>query len=297
MAPGPKLGVLLGGLTISVLAGTDLVEVLRARARQLSPEQAQLLAAMVEVGLCDPHAGLDEVARLAQAPEYAADEIWAALAWTRNAASREYHFAQTLLARLPTVFTTLDTGAICRGKVWLFTELTDEQTQAVCEWLLPAGGVYFGSSGNGDGFSVGTHPTRRTAGHPGLDGSEPVDEASCVVQREPEGRPLLVLVLCGREVDHCLSALLVVAQGDAAAVGGGDLVVVHAAQFLVTGSGWPQRAGPPALKVAGVPANQLAGTPHTSLIAHRTPRRISDRPGGDRPDHRAAQLTTMNVIT
>jgi len=76
MAPGPKLGVLLGGLTISALTGTDLVEVLRARARQLSPEQAQLLAAMVEVGLCDPHAGLDEVARLAQAPEYAADEIW-----------------------------------------------------------------------------------------------------------------------------------------------------------------------------------------------------------------------------
>ncbi|MGH3834826.1 MAG: HNH endonuclease signature motif containing protein [Pseudonocardiaceae bacterium] len=141
MAPGPELGVLLGGLNISALTGTDLVEVLRARARQLSHEQAQLLAAMVEIGLCDPHAGPDEVARLAQAPEYAADEIRAALAWTRNAAYREYHFAETLLARLPAVFTALNTGAICRSKAWLFTELcaelTDEQTQVVCERLLP----------------------------------------------------------------------------------------------------------------------------------------------------------------
>jgi hypothetical protein len=83
LAPGPELGVLLGGLNISALTGNDLVEVLRARARQLSHEQAQLLAAMVKIGLCDPHTGPDEVARLAQALEYAADEIRAALAWTR----------------------------------------------------------------------------------------------------------------------------------------------------------------------------------------------------------------------
>ncbi len=141
LAPGPELGVLLGGLDISALAGTDLVEVLRARARQLSHEQAQLLAVMAEVGLCDPHAGPDEVARLVQAPEFAADEIRAALAWTRNAAYREYHFAQALLARLPAVFSALDTGAICRSKAWLFTELcaelTDEQAQVVCQRLLP----------------------------------------------------------------------------------------------------------------------------------------------------------------
>ncbi|MGH3965109.1 MAG: DUF222 domain-containing protein [Pseudonocardiaceae bacterium] len=141
MAPGPALGVLLGGINMSALTGTDLVEVLRARARQLSHEQAQLLATMVEVGLCDPYVEPDEVARLAQAPEYAADEIRAALAWTRNAAYREYHFAETLLARLPAVFAALDNGAICRSKAWLFTELcaelTDEQIQVVCERLLP----------------------------------------------------------------------------------------------------------------------------------------------------------------
>ncbi|HEU0088694.1 MAG TPA: hypothetical protein VFQ77_13785 [Pseudonocardiaceae bacterium] len=141
MAPGPELGALLGGLDIGALTGSDVVEVLRARARQLAHEQAQLLAVMVEVGLCDPAAEPDEVRRLAQAPEWAADEIRAALAWTRTAAYREYYFAQTLLARLPAVFTALDTGQICRSKAWLFSELcavlTDEQAQVVCEKLLP----------------------------------------------------------------------------------------------------------------------------------------------------------------
>lgn len=110
---------------------------LRARARQLSHEPAQLLAVMAEVGYCDPHADPEEVARLAQASDYAADEIRVALAWTRNAAYREYHFARTLLARLPAVFTALDGGVICRSKAWLFTELcaelTDEQAQLVCD--------------------------------------------------------------------------------------------------------------------------------------------------------------------
>lgn len=52
MVPGPELGVLLAGVAISALTGSDVVEVLRARARQLSHDQTQLLAAMVEVGRC-----------------------------------------------------------------------------------------------------------------------------------------------------------------------------------------------------------------------------------------------------
>ncbi|MGH3798014.1 MAG: HNH endonuclease signature motif containing protein [Pseudonocardiaceae bacterium] len=143
-APGPELAAALAGLDLHALTGPDLVEVLRAQARQLSHEQAQLLAVMAEVGYCDPHADPDEVARLAQASDYAADEIRAALAWTRNAAYREYHFAHTLLARLPAVFTALDGGVICRSKAWLFTELcaelTDEQAQLVCDRLLPDAG-------------------------------------------------------------------------------------------------------------------------------------------------------------
>ncbi|MGH3853027.1 MAG: DUF222 domain-containing protein [Pseudonocardiaceae bacterium] len=150
MAPGPRLGAALADLDRRALAGSDLVEVLRARARQLSHEQAQLLAVMAEIGWCDPDAGPDEVARLERLPDEneplvsAADEIRAALAWTRNAASREYHFAQSLLVRLPAVFAALDAGVICRSKAWLFTELcaelTEEQAQLVAERLLPHAG-------------------------------------------------------------------------------------------------------------------------------------------------------------
>ena len=144
MGPGPQLSAALARLDSHALTGSDLVEVLRARARQLSHDQAQLLTVMAEIGLCDPDAEPDEVARLTEAPEYAADEIRAALAWTRNAAYREFHFAQELRGRLPAVFTALDTGVICRSKAWLFTELcaplTDEQTEVVCERLLPQAG-------------------------------------------------------------------------------------------------------------------------------------------------------------
>jgi hypothetical protein len=150
MAPGPQLGVLLGGLDLAALTGFDLVEVLRARARQLAHEQARLLATMAEIGLCDPGAGPDEVARLAQAGAgegslvSPADEIRAALAWTRTAADREYHFALTLRDRLPAVFAALDAGMICRSKAWLFAELcaelTEEQAQVVCDRLLAQAG-------------------------------------------------------------------------------------------------------------------------------------------------------------
>ncbi|MDQ2791549.1 MAG: hypothetical protein DLM60_01000 [Pseudonocardiales bacterium] len=150
MAPGPHLDAALAGLDLRALAGSDLVEMLQARARQLAHEQAQLLAVMAEIGWCDPNAEPDEAARLAQLPREdeplvsASDEIRAALAWTRNAAYREYHFAQSLLGRLPAVFTALDTGQICRSKAWLFTELcaelTEAQAQTVAERLLPHAG-------------------------------------------------------------------------------------------------------------------------------------------------------------
>jgi hypothetical protein len=141
MAPGPELGTMLAGIDVHALTGADVVEVLRARARQLSHEQARLLGTMVEVGLCDPDAGAGVVGRLMESPAYAADEIRAALAWTRRAAEREHDFAETLVLRMPAVFTALDTGRICRSKAWVFAdlcaELTPEQTAVVCTQLLP----------------------------------------------------------------------------------------------------------------------------------------------------------------
>lgn len=144
MAPGPELGALLAEIDIRLLTGADAVEVLRARARQLSHEQAQLLATMVEIGLCDPDADPGEVARLPESPAYAADEIRAALAWTRRAAEREHDFGEALVLRMPAVFTALDTGRICRSKAWVFAnlcaDLTAEQVGVVCARLLPLAG-------------------------------------------------------------------------------------------------------------------------------------------------------------
>ena len=53
-APGPELGALLAGIEISALTGADAVELLRARARQLSHEQARLLAPWWKSGCATP---------------------------------------------------------------------------------------------------------------------------------------------------------------------------------------------------------------------------------------------------
>ncbi len=144
MAPGPELAVMLSGIDMSTVTGTDAVEVLRARHRQLSHDQAQFLAAMVEVGLCDPAADPGQVARLAESPQYASDEIRAALAWTRRGAERELGFAENLVLRMPAVFAALDAGQIDRRKAWVFvefcTELSAEHTEVMCQRLLPRAG-------------------------------------------------------------------------------------------------------------------------------------------------------------
>jgi hypothetical protein len=115
--------------------------VARAKNRQFSHEQARLLATMVEIGLCDPDAEAGEVARLSESPVYAADEIRAALAWTRRAAQREHDFAETLVLRMPAVFVALDTGRICRSKAWVFADLCADLTaghiKVVCARLVP----------------------------------------------------------------------------------------------------------------------------------------------------------------
>jgi hypothetical protein len=140
MAPGPELSALLAGIDIHALTGADAVEVLRARARQLSHEQARLLATLVEVGLADPDADAGEVTRLAESPPDASDEIRAALAWTRRAADRELDFAEAVVLRMPAVFTALEIGRICRSKAWVFadlcSDLTLEQTEVVCARVL-----------------------------------------------------------------------------------------------------------------------------------------------------------------
>jgi hypothetical protein len=107
-SPGPYLAAALSSIDRSRLSGYDLVVVMRARARQLSHDQAELLADMVEVSHCaDAKFG-----RLDEAFEYAAHEIRAALTLTRQAAESELDLATDLRERLPQVWDALHAGTI-----------------------------------------------------------------------------------------------------------------------------------------------------------------------------------------
>ena len=59
------------------------------------------MAAMVEVGLCDPAS--EDHARMTVPDEFSADEIRAALMLTRRAAEAQFSLAYDLITRLPAV--------------------------------------------------------------------------------------------------------------------------------------------------------------------------------------------------
>jgi hypothetical protein len=140
MPPGPELAAVLDSIDVTRLGGLDCVEVMRAQARQVSHEQARFMVAMAETGICD--VGPDDALPRADCPdEFAADEIRAALAWTRSAADRQLTLAWDLTRRLPQVLDALDHGAIDVPRARVFSEwtagLTDQQAQQVCDDLLP----------------------------------------------------------------------------------------------------------------------------------------------------------------
>jgi hypothetical protein len=107
-APGPYLAAVLSSIDRTRLSGYDLVVVMRARKRQLSYDQAELLADMVEVSHCADA----DYGRLDEAFEYAAHEIRAALTLTRQAARSELDLATDLRGRLPQVWEALHAGTI-----------------------------------------------------------------------------------------------------------------------------------------------------------------------------------------
>ncbi len=140
VAPGPELARVLSGIELSRLSGYDCVEVLKARYRQVNHERAQLMAAMVEVGLCGIGPD-DELPRRAIPDEFSADEVRAALVLTRRAAHNQFWLAHDLLTRLPAVHAALDAGLIDEPRARVLSDwttgLTTEQARAVCDELLP----------------------------------------------------------------------------------------------------------------------------------------------------------------
>lgn len=141
MPPGPELSAVLGGLDLSRVGNDDIVEVMAAQSRQVAYEQARLLAAMDEVVHCEPFAGESVVCRVEVPDEYCADEVRAALSWTRRAAEGEIDLAYTLLHHLPLVHAALLAGRIDRPKACVFArhlhDLTAEQVEMICRKVLP----------------------------------------------------------------------------------------------------------------------------------------------------------------
>ena len=135
MTPGPALGVLLDSVDSGTVNFGDRVEVLRARQRQVSHDQAGLLADMY---------GIAEAVRATgcggRGGEGAVEDVAALTLSTRRAAV-ELDMACTLIGQLPTVFAALHGAEICWAKAvafcdWL-ADLTAEQAALICGALLP----------------------------------------------------------------------------------------------------------------------------------------------------------------
>lgn len=99
--PGAELAAALAGIDVSESPDYALVDVLRAARRMTSWAQAIEQAATAELA-----------GRPGQDPEFAADEIAAALTLTRVSANRQLSLAWELGHRLPATKAALSTGAI-----------------------------------------------------------------------------------------------------------------------------------------------------------------------------------------
>ena len=131
MPPGPELARVLAGIDLDSLPGFDLVVVMRAHARQVSHQQAELLGLVARVADASSEASAlvsDDDG------EFAADEIRAALCLTRRAALSLLQLARDL-ERLPALAAALRSGSIDLPRARVVCSevatLDDEEAQAV----------------------------------------------------------------------------------------------------------------------------------------------------------------------
>lgn len=140
MAPGPGLAAALDRIDVTAVSGFDVVEVMKARYRQLSYDHAKFVEAVVESGArsdrdfgCDPYPN-----------EFAADEVRAALVLTRRAAEAVYWGGRDLLERIPAVHAALAAGELDVPRAHVFRDwtenLTVEQARGIIDLLLPEAG-------------------------------------------------------------------------------------------------------------------------------------------------------------
>jgi hypothetical protein len=146
LPPGIMLAGALSRIDRSQLSGFDRVSLLKARARQIAHDQAELLA--------DIEAVSEAVAELSNTPageldaftifDTTATEISAALTLTRRASEVQTDLALTLRQRLPQVWAALSDGLIDLPRARVLsdqtTHLPEELARQVCDTALERAG-------------------------------------------------------------------------------------------------------------------------------------------------------------
>ena len=143
-SPGPALGAALAAVDPARVPNNYLPELLAAQSRQSAHEAARMLGVLAEVGRARPTVDDTAVDRLDHPYLHSADEVRAALAWSRRAADAETDFAEQVVFELPAVHAAFLAGEIDRPKVRVFAQhcsgLTPAQITVVCARLVAVAG-------------------------------------------------------------------------------------------------------------------------------------------------------------
>ncbi|MGQ0848156.1 MAG: DUF222 domain-containing protein [Actinomycetota bacterium] len=129
--PGPELAEALAAVDRTTLDGYSLVQLLQAVSRQVSHLQAEMLAVMTAIAAAD-----DQPFGTAESEGFVADEIRAALCWTRRAAESQLDLAFMLVERFPAVWEALWTGRIDLPRARVIVTGLDTVPEELAGWVV-----------------------------------------------------------------------------------------------------------------------------------------------------------------
>jgi hypothetical protein len=143
LPPGPDLGDVLAGIDPRGLNGTQLVDLIAARQRQLCFEQAQLLVAVRELAYSPADAvGATSTVRDTSQDPYARMELAFALTWTEYRAADLVATALSTVDKTPAMLAAMLSGQADLDKARVVSDELAEiddvaQARAIVDRLLP----------------------------------------------------------------------------------------------------------------------------------------------------------------
>lgn len=128
---GTFLALMLDTIDRTEQNGHDLVYLIRARMREISRLQAELLSDIVELSYCPPSGPGDPPLRQQEMDEFCVDELRAALRLTRTTADVQMDLAWRLVERLPAVWEALQSGRLDLPRAKVIVRRTDHLDIAI----------------------------------------------------------------------------------------------------------------------------------------------------------------------